>query len=1428
MAINLNYRHVSPRSLLGTGAASGKQIPASPGGALAKLKSLFGGTKSSRPKVVSGGHNKGDLLLRRTGPSRSLDLARLRQAPPGRAYVAVPTATTAVGGQLGNTPGANGVATPRPVPVQTPVQTPASPTPKLDDRIEDLRESVAVAEGAAEDIGELRRAVAGERWDGRWAAKQAQLVDRQQTAAAAIDKALATVGGLLKAHAADPEAVRVLEPLRAMLVEQGIAVQLSGVTEAAGRPLPDDVLPQLKALAATLEPDDTVLVGTMAVDLGEAMRLAERDGSPEAMRGLARKVDALLANLATCEAAAGGSADQTAEGAKAGNALRRLADVVRTKAGLADAVEHLAKASGGTPPLPVGAALRAMASGLPSLRDWGNSPVPVHSRNAAESLGALAELVAGGEVPDTLLGHDPAFDGAALALKTRWAENRAEQCLNQQHTEDGLPPPTAEETAAARADGRLAATQRHELTIANRRLEGLLKTDRQVWHQPSTWGDKGLVFGQGAASVVRKDSQFMAALRNLGGKDAGRDVALLMARISDLELKTLTAEKQVLGLHPKLDLAALAPRPDDPGGPLAHLGVDRADLKQMGLTATDVAQLERQVVALAGQGLGNADEVRATTDAINDAVDRVMRSALAQNAFDDQAGHSTQSTARRLATDILRDVAGAHDGPVPKPTDQAVVDGFNRQMVAAQAMVLADGGTEAMSELFAGAEAYRAAEHDIAAQLQAHKDVDQRLEVYGEVLADARDRLGIDVDPHKPKGLESAKALLRSLDAHNALRADPTDGKAQALLDRSLDELKGFDAGTMRRPWHGKLSAFLGRAERPSVDDLAKHRLAAEAIVYIREGAAQDKAIIRGQIEAKGKVMDDLLAARRGAQPFVTEAARRTIRAAVLANWPASNREFEVKDGRVEGYNPAAKRAEIEGLLRSWGLNTDLFAPELDEALYGTLGKEDLAAWREDTRFSDDGRRAAKARGDKGVGVLVSRQGMDEATRRNLLSTLGSLQGGDRISVRVGERVTFDSGKIPVDPTGTLGVKARLAGAGVAAFEVEARADGYTLTLKGGFEGKVGADAVVGQGVGPVVKLEASAGAEATYATLAGTTLRFPATPEGREQLVALVQRMTEGKTLDAAAWAEAQQVFGATERGGRGQLNLAGTARAEYTGLAGQGVGASASVTASFSVADKTAEFANLNERVREDETEVTGAVGANVALYAKLYNAVNTGAGYASKADGFQQAANGQFGTGAGGKPLYDVSAPTGNQDVAGVGVGASVSYIKRDRQVTDADGHLTKREITKLTNVKVSPLSTVSTIGNDDLRAAAEANPEFRRDLGVLLGHMRANDLVVVGYSLDPGKMRQANTLLDQARVLRRDGGSGAAGRADALEAQARSIAADEANYRPTKVSLVPTQATKEEIGNVNARFVRWDSFSDGKFAHPAIVLEVPPAG
>lgn len=1423
MALNFNYRHASPRSLLGTGAASGKQVPASPGGALAKLKSFFGGTGPSRPKVVSGGHNKGDLLLRRTGPSRPLDLARLRQAPPGRAYVAVPTPTPAVGGQPGSTPGVNGVATPRPVPVQTPT----SPAPTLDGRIEALREAVVAAKGAAGDITELRRAVAGERWDGRWAAKQAQLVDRQQTAAAAIDKALATVGGLLKAHAADPEAVRALEPLRAMLVEQGIAVQLSGVIEAAGRPLPTDVLPQLKALAATLEPDDTVLVGTMAVDLGEAMRLAERGGSPEAMRGLARKVDALLANLATCKVAGGGSADETAEGAKAVDALRRLATVVRTKVGLADAVEHLAKASGETPPLPVGAALRAMASGLPSLRDWGNSPLPVHNRNAAESLATLAEIVAGGEVPDTLLGHDPAFDGAALALKVRWAENRAEQHLNQQHTMLALPPPTAEETAAARADGRLAATQRHELTIANRRLEGLLKTDRRVWHQPSTWGEKGLVFGQGAAAGVRKDAQFMAALRNLGGKDAGRDVALLMARISDLELKTLVAEKQVLSLHPKLDLAALAPRANDPRGPLAHLGVDRADLKGMGLTATDVAELERQVVALAGQGLRNADEVQATTKAINDAVDRVMRSALAQNAFDDQAGHSTQATARRLATDILRDVAGAHDGPAPKPNDPAVVDGFQRQMVAAERMILEDGGTKAMSGLFAGAEAYRAAEHAMAAQLQAHKDVDTRLEACTKVLADARDRLGMDVDPHKPKGLESAKALLRALDAHNALRADPTDLEAKARLDRSLDELKGFDAGSMRRPWHGKLSAFFGRAERPSVSDLAQYRLAAEAIVYIREGAAQDKAIIRGQIEAQGAVMDDLLTARREAQPEATATARRAIRAAVLANWTASNREFEVKGGRVEGYNPAAKRAEIEGLLHSWGVNTDLFAPELDEALYGTLGKEDLAAWREDTRFSDEGRRAAKARGDKGVGVLVSRQGMDEATRRNLLSTLGSLQGGDRISVRVGERVTFDSGKLPVDPTGTLGVKARLAGAGVAAFEVEARADGYTLTLKGGFEGKVGADVVVGQGVGPVVKLEASAGAEATYASLAGATLRFPATADGREKLVALVQRMTEGKTLDAAAWAEAQAVFGAAESGGRGQLNVAGTARAEYTGLAGQGVGASATIAGSVSYASKTSEFANLNERVSEDETEVTGAVGANVAAYAKIHNAVNTGTGYASQADGFQQAANGQYGT-AGGKPLYDVSGFTGSQDIAGVGVGASVSYIKRDRQVTDADGYLTKREITKLTNVKVSPLSTVSTIGNDDLRAAAEANPEFRRDLSVLLGHMRANDLVVVGYSLDEGKMRQANTLLDQARAIRRDGGSGAAGRADALVAQARSIAADEANYRPTKVSLVPTQATKEEIGNINARFVRWDSFSDGKFAHPAIVLEVPPSG
>jgi hypothetical protein len=246
-----------------------------------------------------------------------------------------------------------------------------------------------------------------------------------------------------------------------------------------------------------------------------------------------------------------------------------------------------------------------------------------------------------------------------------------------------------------------------------------------------------------------------------------------------------------------------------------------------------------------------------------------------------------------------------------------------------------------------------------------------------------------------------------------------------------------------------------------------------------------------------------------------------------------------------------------------------------------------------------------------------------------------------------------------------------------------------------------------------------------------------------------------------------------------------------------------------------------------------------------------VNVGTGKPMGAGGAQHAINSALGVSDTGKPNYDVTSGVGNTDVIGVsGSIASTATLKWKHQL-NGDGFLAKSEMTRQTTAKSGPFAAMASVFDAALqerldigREAFEADPKLlekdpktlgaddrkkfvdatlARDVALLMGAMTAADQIVVTYALKPEKQTEANALLARAKQLRREKCDL---QAEKLLDQAGKILEDDVSYQASKVSLLGVKTDKRENVVVNARFIQFGQFVDGKFEHPAMVLNVPP--
>jgi hypothetical protein len=1028
-----------------------------------------------------------------------------------------------------------------------------------------------------------------------------------------------------------------------------------------------------------------------------------------------------------------------------------------------------------------------------------------------------------------------------------------------------------------RAAGERAADLRLQLTETNKTLARLLTADRRRFLKPSTWGDSREKVFDSAPNSIAKDAKLMRALAKFGDSATGRDVAILMAHISELERKTLTLEQQAQGLHPSLKTAVQP----DPANPLLHIGITNKDLAAIHVKPEQFKDIAATVERLHNQGVGSVEDIRTFNKSINDVSKLVLKSELTQEMIRSYEGESVRALAEHVGDALLgdADLSYRRINHMPEPNR---ANGF--RMTSREDTVVAHykGVVTGLKDEFNKSHAttwdnlktsgqiYNDLEIGISTDYRDHLDVQTSIKEHEAFLADvnksgvddALDNFAFNVNPNSPRGLQSAELIIEAL-KYDELFKQYRNPEAKKKRDAALEKLRGFDIETMRRPWYNKVAAAFGGGSKPDIEHLRKLQQVAEAIIYVREGAPNRLNEIADAIETKGFELDRLLQTRREQNPGAMQHVTDIVRTAVLTEWKNTKTDLNVKDGVVsEGYNPAidpARKAIMDTLAR-WGFTPEEFArfsPEIDSVLFSRMTGDDIVQWHSEANWSkasiDEYRESHPERFTRAgiletwqgikqsfsIDSLLNRKVMDETTKTSLLNTLSGLQEGDKFDLKSGQRITLDSGKIPVDPTGLVGIRARLAVSHLGQFEIERGSDGFKLHLRSGFAGKGNLDAMVGHNfaIGDNVQLSAqgSLGLEAGGSDLTGVSLSFENNENGLRALINLVGKMVDGEKVDLWDWQDATDAGSSLEH----RVKLGVNAGATGTMLVGNkgpeldkkqdmlGVGVKGQVSGGLYRGIKENTSESLREATRKGEVEWSVVLGAGVSVYANLYNPMNIGTGFAATESGGVKSAEDSFGKeSTTGKDNFAMNSNTQATDLIGLGVSVTASYTDKWKHVTDGNGLFKKCEIVRQSNVRQGVVQAFAVCDTPEMQnlllGKKPEHVEFAKNFKMFMDLAGPQDFIQVTYGLKEDATKQANELMRRANLAQDQGKTDLAAE---LEKAARKIVTGKENYIPQKIGLVTTSVKSSQITNLNARYISWSTFSDGKSEHTGATLAIP---
>lgn len=1438
---------------------------------LAKLRATFKRIlPNPSPKVRD--HARGGIVLRNLGGTPDLDLRRLYQQH--KTDRKTPT-TGEIDQDLAQPKRPEDLKQPnveQPKTLLEPKTVPETPGEQkrtIEDQVRDISLKVTEIGNSLDGLAKLtidkRSAGTGIAFDD----DKQKLMETKAGLVKTIDGAMTSVEGVLnELRKKDPGSSEIpkLDALRLQLAKSSLFVQFPLLQPTFNQIDKTDISAAFKHLAQLCDTvygngNDKAILLALNDNIGrfvDAFNAGERmvtlsDGSTEKTFALSDTIDQLVPLLQETYA------DRPRETAPLVEALLRMRDKVQLGASVdrfsdimsgvsaradrhkqntvPDILKSNPKADVKKYDLSLSNLIECYASVIPGLTTEAHSTDPETRVRTTQSLMTIADLASSGDVLPGMLGRSKQMNEMLGEFRIASTMETCEALRKLTK-----PDPTPEDLKNARAGGKAIAEGHQKLEELDRALRRLLRSNKSAF-------EGGKILHEGGANSFLKTADYITGLHNLakGDRHTLPDVAFLLVNAIHLDKQIALLEQKHLALHKGVDLDAIYGRPVGPrhegkmpqtfdDEPLAFVGIKKVDLERLGFSQKQLEDLNGLAKSLNDKGMLTVKEIEKTTKALNDVMSGVLRNNLSHDAIGTFANDNARTIAQNLLADIIDDAAlrTSHKidvlnaGHVTGIDDAAVTKAFKEDASKVMALLGLDGDI-GEHPLVSGSENYTSIRLSLVETMGDRQKIDDKIKDQQQYLLNSPDRkitlgkrtITVKVDPYSPRGLKTAKMIRRAIESHEKAN-DPGAStfakfRARCAFKSLQRRLRGFDETTITRPWY---RSFVD-TNSLRYEDMKKFQTFADAIIYIREEGPRAKQDLNARLELDGKALSGLLNERRAHDPVAFEGVTKLIRTAVLSEWPdAKSRDYVMKDGTiVDGFDPTTKRDAIEERLKGWGLDPKAFVPEIEAVLFGKLDKEEMLRWKQEADLGSEFRKATRTQqrpAPLSRDWFVKKSTMSVETRREFVTYLKNFQDGDKFNLKSGYRAAGDTFKLPVEPSGLAGLRAKLAGTALSQLEIERGGDGYRLHFRTGGEAKAGIEAIVGKKFLNLLSLQASAGLEGALGLLTGRTLLFD--EKNLADMVGLIEKMASGQKVTASDWIHAKEVGSSTEKNAKGGMNVKAGAKVEWTvhkssdGKDKRGIGIGVDLYAGASMSGKKNELRSLWKEQLKSETNYEVNWGATGYAYANISDWLNK---------------NISPGVDTGGKYSSGVS----NIELASVGVNATYAFTRKRKQEFDGDDRVTKSEIVRQTSVK-KIVESLSIVISDDLRKRLDgsdpkynsnAYDDFRSGFRNLLEIVRPDDTVAVTYDLPEDKRNLANYYMANAEQIRLNGGDPELAQQQARLANA--IVENEANYIPTKVSLLQINVDKRDNNLINLRFVKLSQTAEGKSEHPDLVLEVP---
>ena len=901
------------------------------------------------------------------------------------------------------------------------------------------------------------------------------------------------------------------------------------------------------------------------------------------------------------------------------------------------------------------------------------------------------------------------------------------------------------------------------------------------------------------------------------------------------------------------------------------LGLDDQELAQMGLGDDDIRAIHATIGGLASQGLRSSADVERTTKAIRDGMTLLER-GMTQSTLGQFAGAIPESRANMLLDLVFQDVTGDHHNIGLSATSTEVRDAYQGAMGA---FLHAPSGSEAAeaTALRGSTARYNAAEQEIAIDTQRLMDADDANQAALAVLKQAA-QAGRKIDPHNDDCHAASTVLLAALQADARSQDMSLKGPARQLWaaerDRMLARLAGFDARRMGVTRDGRkadpkpVSLPRLRNELSGLEEIAK------AVVTVHDHERR-AGLIRTRIETQAKQLDDLLGERRAVMrgdptdPAYDPAAdvhklvQNGVRAAAL--------HVRQQQGiPLDKFNPNEHRDAIQAVLTDWGIDTDLFGPEISDTLHGAFGPEAIDGWIEDAKRTLTDRSFQKRLQDQPNALVrtlgrlpTDYAGFDDSSRATVVSMIKALRPGDAIEVGQDHSLHLSTGHVPVDSVGFASLKAQAAAAVAKKSQLAIECNDHEIEvfLKTGWGGEG--------------SLEASADVTVAEASLAGTVgghklqgvaLRFPNTEQGRKDLAELMQNVMRTRPeISAKTFSKAEEVLMVTDRMIKGEVEAealsttqmwadkfpgAGLGRTVLTGTIGgyelnASIGATAKLGAGIEGRFVWSESAKSNVYEKEVEKEV--AVNAQIGIFSESSTGYDFGMSLIPGAHGHapfaDQPPGALLGVGVD-RVLYKTTKISRiNQDIDGHYQAHGNELVRRRvvQRIPRKDGKVDSAHLVNSLALDMGDDPRKRGLKADPLTTALQdpANGAFRDAVVALMQQIEKGDTLSVTYTLDPEARRIANELRQEAIDLRagRPGPhldqvgdrAQAAERAAALDKEAQALIEAESSYVPLEVQIIKELSTQVNLDLVDMTVLKIGRVGYGGLQRAAVTATNP---